>query len=585
MDPRGMNNLKISTRLLLLLSVFSVLLVCIGGLGLMGIVKSNTALHNVYEDRTLPMGILSDIQRMFMANRQLISDSLLDPTVETYAKNSASIEANIAEIGKQWDAYMAADLSTEEKGLAKAFVETRTAYVQQGLRPAIAALKANDWAETSRISVEVVSPLYNKLRVDMAPLMKLQVTEAKKEYDGAVARFETIRLVSISSIVVGLVVAWLFGLALIRNLSKSLGNAVDVAHGVAQGDLTQSIRSEGKDEVAQLMTALAAMTESLVKVVSSVRQGSEGVATASAEIAQGNNDLSARTEQQASALEQTAASMEELSSTVKQNADSARSANQLAVSASTIAVEGGSVVGQVVETMREINTSSRKISDIIQVIDGIAFQTNILALNAAVEAARAGEQGRGFAVVASEVRSLAGRSAEAAKEIKMLINASVEKVEHGTQLVDQAGATMTEVVTSIQRVTDIMGEISAASNEQALGVAQVGEAVTQMDQTTQQNAALVEEMAAAASSLKSQAQELVHTVAVFKLSSGHATQNRMAPSMMRTAAPTLRAAPRVAPAVAKPPKTLKQSAAPAPAKRLAPPTQPAATSNDDWETF
>ena len=583
-----MNNLKISTRLLLLLSVFSVLLVCIGGLGLMGIVKSNTALHRVYEDRTLPMGSLSDIQRMFMANRQLISDSLLDPTVETYARNSASIEANITEIGKQWDAYMAAELSAEEKSLAKVFLETRTAYVQQGLRPAIAALKANDWAETSRISVEVVSPLYNKLRVDMAPLMKLQVAEAKKEYDGAVARFETIRLVSIFSIVVGLVVAWLFGLALIRNLSKSLGSAVDVAHGVAQGDLTQNIQSDGKDEVAQLMTALAAMTHSLVKVVSSVRQGSEGVATASAEIAQGNNDLSARTEQQASALEQTAASMEELSSTVKQNADSARTANQLAVSASTIAVKGGDVVGQVVETMRDINTSSRKISDIIQVIDGIAFQTNILALNAAVEAARAGEQGRGFAVVASEVRSLAGRSAEAAKEIKTLINASVEKVEHGTTLVDQAGATMTEVVTSIQRVTDIMGEISAASNEQALGVAQVGEAVTQMDQTTQQNAALVEEMAAAASSLKSQAQELVQTVAVFKLS-GHATQNRVAPRMAQTAAPTLRAAPRVAPTVAQSPRTLKPNAAPTPAKRLAPPAKPAAsadaTSNDDWESF
>jgi methyl-accepting chemotaxis protein len=304
------------------------------------------------------------------------------------------------------------------------------------------------------------------------------------------------------------------------SIHEGLDRAVRVVDAVSQGDLTAQIQVEGTDEIARLLQAMVDMQGSLHGVVRSVRTGSENLALASAEIAQGNNDLSARTEQQASALEETAASMEELGSTVKQNADSARHANQLAQSASTIAVEGGNVVGEVVETMRGINESSRKISDIIQVIDGIAFQTNILALNAAVEAARAGEQGRGFAVVASEVRSLAGRSAQAAKEIKYLINASVERVEHGTTLADQAGVTMTEVVASIKRVTDIMGEISAASNEQALGVAQVGEAVTQMDQTTQQNAALVEEMAAAASGLKSQAQELVGVVAAFKLEHG-----------------------------------------------------------------
>jgi methyl-accepting chemotaxis protein len=259
------------------------------------------------------------------------------------------------------------------------------------------------------------------------------------------------------------------------------------------------------------------MREDLAGIVGRVREGSEGVASASAEIAQGNNDLSARTESQASTLQQTSASMIELSKTVGQNADKAREANQLAMAASTVAVHGGEVVGQVVETMRGINDASKKIADIIGVIDGIAFQTNILALNAAVEAARAGEQGRGFAVVATEVRSLAGRSADAAKEIKQLIGASVERVEQGSNLVDQAGVTMGEVVNSIKRVTDLIGEISAASDEQSQGVAQVGEAVTQMDQVTQQNAALVEEMAAAASGLKSQAQELVQTVAVFKL--------------------------------------------------------------------
>jgi len=326
------------------------------------------------------------------------------------------------------------------------------------------------------------------------------------------------------------IITGLIGLALTRSILRQLGGepaaAMQSVNAVAQGDLTVIIPLRPGDS-SSLMAALASMRDNLSRVVSDVRSNAEGVATASAEIAQGNNDLSARTEQQASALEETASSMEELSATVKQNADSARQANQLASSASTVAVQGGEVVGQVVETMKGINESSRKISEIISVIDGIAFQTNILALNAAVEAARAGEQGRGFAVVATEVRSLAGRSADAAKEIKSLINASVERVEQGTALVDKAGETMTEVVTSIRRVTDIMGEISAASNEQAAGVSQVGEAVAQMDRATQQNAALVEQMAAAASSLKTQADDMVGTVAVFKVagSGGLVTTN------------------------------------------------------------
>lgn len=323
-----------------------------------------------------------------------------------------------------------------------------------------------------------------------------------------------------AGVLLAIISAVVLGFMVSRAISAPINEAVTVAGAVAKGDMTVPIHVQGRDETADLLRALNDMRDGLVRVVSTVREGSDSVAIASAEIAQGNQDLSARTEGQASALEETAASMEELSAQVKHNADNARQANELASNASAVAARGGEVVGRVVETMKEINDSSRKISDIITVIDGIAFQTNILALNAAVEAARAGEQGRGFAVVASEVRALAGRSAEAAKEIKSLINASVERVEQGTLLVDEAGTTMTEVVGSIRRVSDLVGEISSASNEQAIGVAQVVEAVSQMDQTTQQNAALVEQMAAAAGSLKSQAGDLVQTVSVFKLA-GH----------------------------------------------------------------
>jgi methyl-accepting chemotaxis protein len=302
----------------------------------------------------------------------------------------------------------------------------------------------------------------------------------------------------------------------LRSLGAEPAQATQLAQAVAAGDLHTPIHIQPND-TQSMMAQLGLMQSSLASIVTRVRSGSEGVAVASQEIAEGNHDLSARTEQQAAALEETASSMEQLGATVRQNADSARAANQLAMDATQVAERGGEVVGQVVSTMRDINDSSHQISAIISVIDGIAFQTNILALNAAVEAARAGEQGRGFAVVATEVRSLAGRSAAAAREIKGLIETSLNKVEQGSVLVDRAGATMNEVVEAIKRVADIMTSITTASNEQANGVAQVGQAISQMDEATQQNAALVEQMAAAASSLNSLAQELVHTVAVFKL--------------------------------------------------------------------
>jgi methyl-accepting chemotaxis protein len=355
-------------------------------------------------------------------------------------------------------------------------------------------------------------------------------------------------------------------------------DAADLAGSVAAGDLRTSSADAANDS-SSLMGQLRLMQGSLAEVVGNVRQNAEGVATASAQIAQGNNDLSARTEQQASALQQTAASMEELAGTVRKNADNAQQGNELAQSASTVAVRGGEVVAQVVDTMKGINESSRKISDIISVIDSIAFQTNILALNAAVEAARAGDQGRGFAVVASEVRSLAGRSADAAREIKGLISASVERVEQGTALVNQAGTTMTEVVSSIKRVSDIMGEISAASSEQAAGVAQMGQAVTQMDEATQQNAALVEQSAAAADSLRGQAQDLVQTVALFQLAGGAPKLPQVAPRAT---------APGAARNVIKAGFGKKKAPVPAPARGIVSPLRPAPSktgTDDSWSQF
>ena len=368
-----------------------------------------------------------------------------------------------------------------------------------------------------------------------------------------------ITIVSVLAVIAAVIMA----MSLVKAITGPLLRAVRAADSVADGDLSQTIEFEGKDETARLLEAMQRMQASLVHTVGSVRSGADSVATASAQIAQGNADLSSRTEEQASSLEETSATMEQLNATVRQNADNAAQANQLAQSASQVARDGGQVVGEVVTTMRGIEDSSKRIADIISVIDGIAFQTNILALNAAVEAARAGEQGRGFAVVAGEVRSLAQRSAEAAKEIKSLISDSVERVQSGTQLVDRAGQTIQDIVTSVQKLADLVGEISSASREQSSGISQVGEAVTQLDQATQQNAALVEESAAASESLKVQAAQLLSAVASFKLSANAEVQQRV-----HTTTP---AAVHKAPAAAHRPiahkaKPMSKPAAPAPRK-------------------
>jgi len=613
--PSFITNLSIAKRLglgfalVLVLSLISILF----GLSRLGAVAQAT--QDMLDSPIKTERIASDWYRNIYTGvrRTAAIAKSSDPALATFfAEDQAASTKSSGELQKALEPLMVSDL---EKSLYAEIGAQRKVYI--AARDEIVALKKDGKAEeASQLLEQKFMPASKVYLTKMEALLKQQRDEIDRAAQDINATYQASRTLMVAlgavSLLLSLVCAWLIS----GSITRPLVQATAVARQVAGGDLTAHIDNRSTDEVGQLLSSLQDMQASLVRVVSNVRSGSENVATASAEIAQGNDDLSARTESQASALEQTAASMEELSSTVRQNADNARQANQLAMSASTVAIQGGEVVNQVVETMKGINDSSQKIADIIGVIDGIAFQTNILALNAAVEAARAGEQGRGFAVVASEVRSLAGRSADAAKEIKNLISASVERVAQGTAQVDQAGVTMTEVVSSIRRVTDIMGEISAASNEQALGVAQVGEAVTQMDQATQQNAALVEEMAAAAGSLRTQSNDLVQVVAVFKLD-GAATQRAVAaapvPAPTRMAAPAPLRAPaarpalaRPAPAVARKPlaKSLPtQAAKPASKPALKPTAKPvaksaikpamgklsapkaASTNDDDWTSF
>ena len=519
------SNIKIKTLIISALSVLMLLVATVGGLGLYGTAHTRRMFEDVSLRDAKSEKDLAQIRFLMETNRSQILQALQHNPAFAWARlHDHPIEAHFmlvdrtsAEITQMWEQYHALIASPEEDRLAQAWYDKSGGLGIKSVSNAATAVKAGAWDAAETVLISTINPTYRVGNAASAELSAFLSQRGKTNgiaVDANIAATNTL-LAGVLGISLVLVIATT--VVLIRGITTPLAQAIGIARRVADGDLSSHIDIASTNELGELLSALKVMNKSLVTVVGTVRHGSDSIATASAEIAQGNQDLSSRTEQQASALEETAASMEQLGSTVRQNADNAKQANQLAVGASSVAIKGGEVVDQVVETMRGINNSSKKIADIISVIDGIAFQTNILALNAAVEAARAGEQGRGFAVVASEVRNLAQRSADAAKEIKALINASVERVEQGTALVDQAGTTMTEIVSSIKRVTDIMGEISAASTEQSAGVAQVGEAVNQMDRTTQQNAALVEESAAAAESLKVQAQQLVQAVAVFKL--------------------------------------------------------------------
>ena len=577
-------NLSIKSRLIFVIAFLAVELVAGAVIGIYNLGIANTELKQMYDHRLVGLGQVGQVNQLITTNQLTIAKAV---NLEEGGQRNAALEsvnANIAAITKILEGYGKMPMSDAERGIYDQFTQARKTFVEQGVRPAMAAIGAGDNAAAIVHLNGPMTRLYVPVNELGAKLIQEQQAVALKEYQASQSTFELVRAVCLAGLVFGLVMAAFIGWVLVRAIVRPLEQAVAIAGAVAQGDLTQTIEVTSNDETGRLLKALKDMNDSLVKIVSQVRTGTDNIATASSQIAAGNLDLSSRTEQQAGSLEETASSMEELTSTVKQNADNARQANALATSASEVAGKGGAVVEQVVQTMGAINASATRIVDIIAVIDGIAFQTNILALNAAVEAARAGEQGRGFAVVAGEVRSLAQRSAAAAKEIKLLIDDSVDKVHHGSELVDRAGSTMAEIVQSVNRVTDIMSEITAASQEQTAGIEQINGAVAQMDQVTTQNAALVEEASAAAASLQEEATALAQTVGAFKLT--NAGSSRVA---VKAAAPRVTSTlPAVVPkapvkAAAKPAAPVKPKAQAAPAAK--PKKAETADVGDGWEEF
>ena len=503
--------------------------------------------------------------------------------LNTDSTRVAALEKTMAQIQAEFEAhhktYVALISSPEEHKLHDAF-EAQWKHYLQFHAQLVELSRKNEQAQARELLEGDAQRTFEAMSKVLDQLVELNQTGARSAAEASESAYLMARNAMVIAAALGLAMAVTAGLWLMRSITGPLQQALQAAHRVADGDLSCVIEHQSQDESGQVLQALQQMQTSLEGVVTKVRDNADSVATASQQIANASQDLSSRTEEQASALEETAATMDELAATVRTNTENAQQADQLARSASAIAVQGGEVVGKVVTTMQNINASSRKISDIIGVIDGIAFQTNILALNAAVEAARAGEQGRGFAVVASEVRSLAQRSAEAAKEIKTLISRSVEQVSHGTDLVDQAGKTMGEIVGSIRRVSDIVTEITTATQEQSLGIQQVGQAISQLDQTTQQNAAMVEESAAAAETLKDQAMQLVQTVAVFRLSGTPSTRASAMPAAPHQTAPQTRAATMPAPRPtfrSAPAHTAVQTSAGTPAA--------AEPVSDDWAKF
>jgi methyl-accepting chemotaxis protein len=514
---RALTRLKIGPRLLFGFSAVLVLALVLGLFSVNRISKVNESTTDMATNWLPALRALSDYQVAMSAIRRAEARFVMSSDPAKYTPQIQRVQDLKAKSQEAWKRYVETVNTDEERRYQSAIEAAQTEYFASVGQ--LLTLQHSDagFDAAARAQYDKGLTPFNVVADSLAQDTEFQTKGGDSAYQASQAAFEQTRWAVIALLVLAIAVGTAFALLITRSITVPIATAVTVAETVASGDLTSQVRIDSDDETGQLLGALERMNGSLVHIVTQVRNSSDSIATGSAEIATGNADLSQRTEEQASNLQETAASMEELTATVNQNADTARQAAQLAGSASAAAMQGGRVVEQVVSTMNEITHSSRKIVDIIGVIDGIAFQTNILALNAAVEAARAGEQGRGFAVVAAEVRSLAQRSANAAKEIKTLIGTSVEKVDNGSRLVHEAGESMNEIVSQVRRVNDLISEISAASVEQSSGIGQVGDAVNQLDQVTQQNAALVEESAAAAESLKHQAANLAQIVAVFKL--------------------------------------------------------------------
>jgi methyl-accepting chemotaxis protein len=516
-----LSNLKIGARLGLGFALLLLLQLVIAGIGLHEMANLSERISFATEVGARKLDQLNNVQsaigkRAIAArNLALVTDPAAQKgDVDLVARSQREIDAGLQALGTVMTD--PASASAEERQMLEKLRALESQYLPIATK-VLTLATSNQTEAAVKVLTQECMPLLNQVLAHVSSFQQVLKKSADDSAASAQAAYQRAKWIIVSISAASLVGGLLLAFRMTRSITLPLGQAVTVAQQVASGDLTARIEVADRSESGMLMNALRSMNNELAKVVGQVRAGTDSIATASGQIATGNRDLSSRTEEQASSLEQTAASMQELTSTVKQNADNARLANQLADSASQVASRGGAVVDQVVEKMASINASSRKVVEIIGVIDGISFQTNILALNAAVEAARAGEQGRGFAVVASEVRNLAQRSAAAAKEIKTLIGDSVNEVHAGSALVNEAGKTMEEIMGSVRRVTDIMAEITSASQEQSSGIEQVNDAIKQMDRTTQQNAALVEQASAAAQSMNDQAAGLVDAVSMFKL--------------------------------------------------------------------